>query len=307
MENLKLLTDNQLMTSTRKLADFERATTLRMLHRLLEIEERMLHARAGFSSLFTYMVEELKYTPATASSHLGAMRVLRSCPEIESRIESGALPLSNLSQVQAHFRNENIYKAEEKREVLARIEGKSVREVQAMLASESCAPEKLVHEKVRPIAKDLHTVTFAITDQELDQIEELKALLSHKMPGQKLRDLVMILVKEGLQKHRPQPPKPLKTVAPLPTSEPEKRSRYIPAETDRAVRARDEHRCTHVDSVSGRRCRSQHFLEFDHVLPFALGGTNDINNLRLRCRTHNRVAAIEAFGAKKMAAYGPRH
>jgi len=167
-----------------------------MLHRLLEIEFRQLFARTGFNSLFTYMVEELRYSPATASSHLGAMRVLKAVPEIEAKIESGALPLSNLAQVNSFFRCEDIRHADQKREVLARVAGKSVREVQKILAAESSAPEKLVFEKVRPAGPNLHTVTFAITDAELRDIEALKALLSHRMPDQKLRDLVMILVAE---------------------------------------------------------------------------------------------------------------
>jgi len=205
--------------------------------------------------------------------------------------------------VHSFLRSENIHRIEDKREVLAQVEGKSVREVQALLAAPCSAPEKLVREKVRPVAQNLHIVTFAVTDEELERIDELKALLSHRMPGQKLRDLVLILVKEGLERHRPKLPKPAQTAElkprkapetppPLRTSEPRKRSRFIPA--------RDGQQCSFVNRVTGQRSGARHFLELDHIRPFAHGGGNQTSNLRLRCRAHHQLAAMDTLGPKQM-------
>src|SRR4051812_35745047 len=40
-----------------------------------------------------------------------------------------------------------------------------------------------------------------------------------------------------------------------------------------------------------------------HIRPHALGGPNTRENLRLLCPAHNQLAAIQVFGAAKMARF----
>jgi hypothetical protein len=80
-----------------------------------------------------------------------------------------------------------------------------------------------------------------------------------------------------------------------PSSEGAAPSRYIPAAVRRAAWERDGGRCTFV-SITGGRCRSRIYLEFDHVEPFARGGKATVDNIRLRCRAHNQYEAERAFG-----------
>src|SRR5262249_11911296 len=75
--------------------------------------------------------------------------------------------------------------------------------------------------------------------------------------------------------------------------------RYISAEVRHVVWVRDGGQCTFV-SKNGRRCPCRSGLEFDHAEAFARGGANTIENLGLRCRTHNRYAADKTFGADFM-------
>jgi hypothetical protein len=48
------------------------------------------------------------------------------------------------------------------------------------------------------------------------------------------------------------------------------------------------------------KCGSVHALQVDHILPRALGGSDDPDNLRLLCRSCNQRAAIEDFGLRHM-------
>ncbi len=66
------------------------------------------------------------------------------------------------------------------------------------------------------------------------------------------------------------------------------RSRYIPAPVRREVWRRDGGCCSYVDPHSGRRCGSRFLLELDHIVPFALGGSAEPENLRVYCAAHNR-------------------
>ena len=72
--------------------------------------------------------------------------------------------------------------------------------------------------------------------------------------------------------------------------------RHVPASVRRAVRARDEDRCTFVTD-DGLRCDERRALELDHIVPVARGGESSVANLRLRCRAHNQLEAERLFGA----------
>ena len=76
---------------------------------------------------------------------------------------------------------------------------------------------------------------------------------------------------------------------------PSGRLRHIPAEVKRAVWARDAGRCQ-WPVESGGICGSTRLLELDHVVPVARGGTSSVENLRVVCRCHNRLAATRIFG-----------
>ncbi len=73
------------------------------------------------------------------------------------------------------------------------------------------------------------------------------------------------------------------------------RSRSIPARIRRRVFERDGGGCTFVGE-SGGRCREVERLEVHHLKPFARDGQHHADNLTLRCRAHNALAAERDFG-----------
>ena len=76
----------------------------------------------------------------------------------------------------------------------------------------------------------------------------------------------------------------------------------IPAAVRREVWKRDGGCCTHV-APDGTRCDSRWQLELDHLVPFALGGPNTVDNLAVRCRVHNQFRAEASFGRDHMARF----
>jgi hypothetical protein len=65
-------------------------------------------------------------------------------------------------------------------------------------------------------------------------------------------------------------------------------SRHVPAAVKRTVWLRDRGRCAFISSDNGHRCEERAFLEFHHVRPYAEGGPPTVENIALRCRSHNR-------------------
>ena len=74
---------------------------------------------------------------------------------------------------------------------------------------------------------------------------------------------------------------------------------HIPAVVRGAVWLRDEARCTFVDA-RGVRCRATTALQLHHERPFARRGPATAENIRLRCRAHNELAAEQDFGRELM-------
>lgn len=66
---------------------------------------------------------------------------------------------------------------------------------------------------------------------------------------------------------------------------------HIKVTTKRALLLKAEYCCEFVDTNSGRKCGSKYQLQFDHIQPIVLGGSDDVKNFRVLCRTHNLFEA----------------
>jgi len=80
------------------------------------------------------------------------------------------------------------------------------------------------------------------------------------------------------------------------------RRKSIAPSTRGFVRRRSGDACEY-QGPSGKRCGSRIQTQVDHVIPVALGGTNDVGNLRTLCRTHNLLMAEKTLGLKKMSQF----
>jgi hypothetical protein len=314
MKDIRLLSDEALVSETKSLVREERRVSIAVLQHLREMDRRRLFARFGFSSLYEYVTQELGYSEAAAQRRIQSARLLSECPELAPRIESGDLSLTVLSQAQTFFRKEEVKDVEEKREILKSLEGESARGAERKLLALSTEPALHVPERMRPISANYSEIRFAADSELIAQIEELKGLLAEES----LREVLAFAVRVALLKKRPKAPAsaaasahPSPAPTPMANSEidsppaPEVKVRQPTAETKRIVWARDGGRCAYCDPESGRRCESRFGLEYDHLLPFALGGSSCADNLVLKCRTHNTWSAIRAFGYRKMSMHVP--
>jgi len=138
----------------------------------------------------------------------------------------------------------------------------------------------------------------------------LKALLSHKIPDGDLAAVLREAIRCGIEKHgkrkganRKGAPAPAqkwqRRVSARAAERSPSRSSHVPASVRRQVWKRDGGSCTWT-SDDGRRCGSRWQVEIDHILPPPLGGSSELENLRLRCRGHNMLYAEEVYGREHM-------
>jgi hypothetical protein len=184
-----------------------------------------------------------------------------------------------------------------------------------------------------PHARPLHyMVQFTASQEFVDLLEEAKNLLGHetsratlpeiqvralralvqqlrtrKRAGTKVRPLESAEVSVGAPDTAParaadvaSDAAPARVFADTADAAPARRgSRHIPASVRRAVFERDGERCVYRDD-RGERCRETLGLEIHHRHAHALGGPATLDNVELRCRSHNALAAEEDFGREHM-------
>jgi flavoprotein len=68
-----------------------------------------------------------------------------------------------------------------------------------------------------------------------------------------------------------------------------KRSRSIPQDVKIAVAVRDQGRCQHCGTFAGP-------MEYDHVIPYSMGGDNSVENIQLLCRRCNAAKSNRCVG-----------
>ncbi len=332
--NLKSLSDSQLLEATKTLVAREREVMTAILWHLEEIERRRLFSDLGCSSLYTYAVEVLGYSEDQAYRRISAMRLLRTMPEIEHKIQSGQLSVSTLSLAQTVIRRESKttpLTQQKKQELVARLENKTSRQAQVIALDYSSTTNTPAPERERPLNDQLVELKFTVPKSTLEKINRLKGLRAHRTPHLSTSDLLdqlcdlaikhwdpaAVEAKEARNAQLEQSPKENYgsgrngktmqetgtaaelTVRPEPAKKAEPTtklfSRAIPVNTVRQIWRRDRSEC--------RICSSQYALQIDHVQPWAWGGSNDKGNLRLLCRFCNQRQAIKKMGLKKMTHY----
>jgi hypothetical protein len=306
------LSDAQLLESLKSLCGQSRAVLARLLAHLVEVEERRLHLEAACPSMFQFCVRKLGMSEDEACRRIHAARLARRFPDLLVRIERGALTLSTIALLHDTL-TEATYE-----ELVEAAAGKTKAEVQALLAKRSPIPDvpaaimamptqppiaTLGVEAVQapaaaggwqlaPLSETRHKVQFTASDELRKKLERAQDLMRHANAEGDLAIVVeraLDLLLERLEKQRLG-----KTSRPTPSRERSGTARVSRA-TRRAVFERDGERCTFTDA-EGHRCPATSWLELDHVIPRARDGTNEVGNLRVRCRAHNALYAEQTFG-----------
>ena len=288
--NLANLSDNELVTQLSALRGSERETTLKILYHLMELEKRGVYRELGYSSLFDYCLRAMHYSEASSARRVAAARALRDHPELADHFLEGKVTLCSISTAARGLR--------EKRTEVAEIVGKTKREVELLVAPLVAR----TRERIRPIVlkappapllpkpepEQRYAISFTLTKEVYEEFEQVKNQLSGKL-GRTLS--LEAIFRELIQQQ-------LKRTARRPKAS-MKRSRYISRSLRQAVLARDDHQCTY-QSPGGVRCSAKRYLHFDHIEPYARGGSTELSNLRLRCSAHNQLHAEQTFGLEFM-------
>jgi hypothetical protein len=269
-----------LLAQIKKLVAEERQITIELLKLLLQAEREKLYAERGYCSLYEFCVKELGYSEGAAVRRINAMRLMKSHEGVEEKLRSGTLTISVASQVHGAMKKAKI-PLDQRDIIIQSVQGLSAREVEKKLLPilPAIRPPK---REIRPVSERESLLNIIIDEPLLQQLNQLRALYSHRKPGMSYRDLIELLASDALKKKKHS------------ANYVGEALRYIAPALKEKIRKRDGGCCTFVDPLTGNKCDSTHLLEFDHILPVAHGGRATEENLRLLCRTHNQLMAKKA-------------
>ena len=176
----------------------------------------------------------------------------------------------------------------------------------------------MIEQAPPPAPQKRYALSFSVDEKTFAELEEVRALLSSSLPkGVSLEETLKVLLGQYLAQHSParRQARRLKVADKRSSSigEPSTKanpavgkegkirptSRHIPAKIRDEVFCRDRESCSFV-GPDGVRCGSRHNLQLDHIVPFAVGGGHDAENLHLTCSRHNRYLAKLYFGEEHM-------
>lgn len=208
---VRALKDFELLHSTKTLVAKEREITTDVLRHLAEIERRKLYcdvtASSGlkYGSLFDYAVHELGYSHGAASRRLAAMRLVKEMPEVEAKIESGALNLTNIARAQDLFRDlrrvepTRSLSKEEKAAILEKLEQKSSREGEKVILSMT-PPDVLPRERVRHVTAEHVEIRFLADAQFQKKLQTLRSLMGPRGADLPLSELMSEMIDLGIER-----------------------------------------------------------------------------------------------------------
>jgi hypothetical protein len=141
--HLTHLPDERLLSRLDTLAARERCVTLCILDHLNEVKRRELFLKLGYGSMFSYCTERLGYSESAANRRIRTARSIRRFPRVRELLEDERVSLSTVSKVAGILTEAN------HADVLARINGKSQREVEAIVAA--FRPRSAVRDRITPV------------------------------------------------------------------------------------------------------------------------------------------------------------
>ena len=318
------LSDDELLAEVRRLAERERQAIAQLIASLAELDARRLYLGQGCSSLFTYCTQVLRLSEHAAYGRIEAARIARRFPVVLELLADGSVTLTAVGLLAPLLTPENHL------ELLDSARHKSKRDVEHLVAAlrplppvpstvrklpspkpvevvgvdpgvirndaaavalrSASPPNRPAH--VAPLAPDQYKVQFTVSRETYNRLRRAQDLLRHTIPSgdpAAIFDRALTLLLVDLERTRlaaTERPRPARASAPG--------SRHIPAAVRRKVWARDGGQCA-VVGTNGR-CTERGFLEFHHVVPYAAGGLPKVENLELRCRSHNVYEAEQYFG-----------
>ncbi|MBI4406038.1 MAG: HNH endonuclease [Deltaproteobacteria bacterium] len=258
-----------------------------LLETLMEMAEKNLFFRLGYTGMWDFLVKELHMSESQASYFQRVAQRARAVPELKGAVLSGKISLSQARRIVGVIDHTNASRWIELAKTLKQ------KDLERKVAQES--PRRHVREGIVPLGSDLSKLTVVLTIEEEKKLERARDLVSQGLQKPaSYQQTVSATVSLFLDKKDPvvkaaraaASSRTSKTAGEVTTSANPARPPFR-AQIKHGVMLRDQGQCTHTDAL-GVRCSQKRWVDLHHLKPLAKGGENSVDNLTTLCRAHHR-------------------
>jgi 5-methylcytosine-specific restriction endonuclease McrA len=293
----------------------------------------------GYSSLFTYLTQELRYSESSAIRRARVAKAAVSVPAICDYLKNEKVSLAAVTACAGVL-------AKEGEKILERLQGKSKDEAEWIAASFNPVPLQSIKDHIKQLvvaspapqndlfaattpsnlssdhrdtqSQEKFKISFSVGSEFMSRLKRVQELtFEGSVEDCALENIFCEALEAYIEKYCPKEKQKRKEqrearkerdekvdeICDCPEAEVETKlqeaNRYVPASIRDEALKRDDYQCSFV-AEDGTRCSSRMDLEIDHVIPFAVGGKTAIENLRVLCAAHNLHAARKVFGENFM-------
>ena len=258
-----------------------------LLETLMEMAEKNLFVRLGYTGMWDFLVKEIQLSESQASYFQRVAQRARGIPELKGAVLSGTISLSQARRIVGVIDHTNASRWIEAAKTLKQ------KDLERKVAQES--PRRKVREGIFPLSSDLSKLTVVLTIEEEEKLERARDLVSQALQKPaSYQQTVSTAVNLFLHKKDPvvkaqraaassRMSMPIDSIAP--NANPGRPP--IRAQIKHGVMLRDRGQCNHTDD-KGVRCSQKRWVDLHHLKPLAKGGENSIENLTTLCHAHHR-------------------
>ena len=302
----------------------ERAQTIETILLIAEIDRRQTFVELGFSSTWDYLRRVHGQSDTMIHYRLGCARAVNRFPQVVEPLRDGRLCMTTLAELMRAMNEENCD------ELLGRALGKSSREAKRIVAAErpKHVPRDVVRSLVAPqvtqsmeaptlhqprlgpaaeqpvrneiLTESLARVSFTVDREYDDLLKEVRAALSHKIPGAPLLDLIKESFREVIKQSKKR-----KGIVDKPRATKVGKAGKISDSVKRVVEKRDGGKCQ-WRSQDGGICGSTYRVQFHHIQDRGKGGEGTPENIIQLCQKHNLLAAEISWGEEHIEHFRKR-
>lgn len=201
---INYLSNSDLLARFGKLVQTERKITHLILECIAELDARKLYLDKAYPSLYEFLIQEFGYSSSAALRRIESARLLREVPEMATKIESGALNLSQLSKVQQAVRavqktEDRKLDTEEKKDLLRRIEYMTQQQTEVILSQALSLPI-LIDDKEKYNRDESVTLTITLSKEQMAFLKQAQDLISHSVPEKKWADVITYLAQKEIHR-----------------------------------------------------------------------------------------------------------
>lgn len=299
----------------KSLAAQERELLCDIIEAIQEINRCKGYLELGYPSLFAYLHEGIGFSEGSAHRRIEAARLVTEIPEMMTDIKSGDLKLTQVALVQQAAREKlktssSVVTTQEKQQILEKIAQQTFKQSQQQVAAFFELPIK-EQTKQTVQADDSVRLEITLPRQLFEDMKRAQAMMSHSVPNADWGDYLQFLTEAYLKQQtkvrkrnasqttdRTTDSRSAKT---CPTSTLETKS-LVPKTVEhfstrhRKILLKSSPVCQYRDPVTHKQCRSEWFLQIDHIHSRWAGGPATFENAQVLCGAHNRLKYAKEIG-----------